>query len=104
MLIQTRKFIVGSLISMVGSIVGAVAQDVNTLIAAEVLIGIAAAFQISLYWVRFIVLDQCASTPPDRLQVISELVPMKWRYVANSYAYMVSIPTNPLAAKIAFAF
>lgn len=29
---------------------------------------------------------------------------MKWRYLANSYAYMVSIPTNPLAAKIAFAF
>ena len=37
-------------------------------------------------------------------QVISELVPMKWRYLANSYAYVVSIPTNPLAAKIAFAF
>jgi hypothetical protein len=45
------KFIVGSLISMVGSIVGAVAQDVNTLIVSEVLIGIAAAFQISFYWV-----------------------------------------------------
>ena len=29
---------------------------------------------------------------------------MKWRYLANSYAYCVSIPTNPLAAKIAFAF
>jgi hypothetical protein len=38
--------------SMVGSIIGAVAQDINTIIAAEVLIGIAAAFQISFYWVR----------------------------------------------------
>lgn len=79
-------FIIGSLISMVGSIVGAVAQNINTLIASEVLIGIAAAFQISFYW------------------VISELVPLRWRYLANSYAYVVSIPTNPLAAKIAFAF
>ncbi|TKA48120.1 hypothetical protein B0A54_01612 [Friedmanniomyces endolithicus] len=41
-------------------------------------------FQISFFW------------------VIAELVPVKWRYLANSYAYIVSIPTNPLAAKIAF--
>ncbi|KAK0798795.1 hypothetical protein LTR91_009978 [Friedmanniomyces endolithicus] len=41
-------------------------------------------FQISFFW------------------VIAELVPVRWRYLANSYAYIVSIPTNPLAAKIAF--
>ena len=29
---------------------------------------------------------------------------MKWRYIANSYAYMVTIPTNALAAKIAYTF
>ena len=45
---------------MVGSIVGAVAQDINTLIAAEVLIGIAAAFQISFYWVG--IPPECSST------------------------------------------
>jgi hypothetical protein len=56
------------------------------LIGAEVLIGIAPAFQISFYW------------------VISEIVPMRWRYLANSYAYMITMPTNPLAAKIAFTF
>ena len=71
---------------MVGSIVGAVARDINTLIAAEVLIGISAAFQISFFW------------------VVGEIVPMKWRYLATSYAYMVTIPTNPLAAKIAYTF
>ncbi|KAK5117508.1 hypothetical protein LTR85_008893 [Meristemomyces frigidus] len=79
-------FIIGSLISLVGSIVGATAQSITTLIGAEVLIGIAAGFQISFFW------------------VISEMVPMKWRYLANSYAYIVTIPTNPLAAKIAFTF
>ncbi|KAK0259058.1 hypothetical protein LTS09_006347 [Friedmanniomyces endolithicus] len=77
-------FITGSLIGLVGTIIGATAQSVNTLIGAEVLIGLAAAFQISFFW------------------VIAELVPVKWRYLANSYAYIVSIPTNPLAAKIAF--
>ncbi|KAK4896731.1 hypothetical protein LTR27_005325 [Elasticomyces elasticus] len=78
-------FITGSLIGLVGTIIGATAQSVNTLIGAEVLIGLAAAFQISFFW------------------VICELVPVKWRYLANSYAYIVSIPTNPLAAKIAFS-
>ncbi|TKA78438.1 hypothetical protein B0A55_03049 [Friedmanniomyces simplex] len=77
-------FITGSLIGLVGTIIGATAHSVNTLIGAEVLIGLAAAFQISFFW------------------VIAELVPVKWRYLANSYAYIVSIPTNPLAAKIAF--
>ncbi|KAK5108469.1 hypothetical protein LTR62_008287 [Meristemomyces frigidus] len=79
-------FIIGSLVGVLGSIVGATAKDINTLIGSEVLIGISAAFQISFFW------------------VISELVPMRWRYLANSYAYMITIPTNPLAAKIAFTF
>lgn len=78
--------IIGSLIGVVGHIVGATAQTINTLIGAEVLIGISAAFQISFFW------------------VISEILPMKWRYLANSYAYPMTIPTNPLAAKIAFTF
>jgi MFS family permease len=81
-----RFFIIGSLLGVLGAIVGATAQSVNTLIGAEVLLGISAAFQISFFW------------------VISELVPMRWRYVANTYAYIMTIPTNPLAAKIAFKF
>jgi MFS family permease len=44
---EHRFFIIGSGIALIGSIIGAVAQDVNTLIAAEVLIGIAVAFQQS---------------------------------------------------------
>jgi hypothetical protein len=53
--------VVGSGIALIGSIVGATAKDVNTLIAAEVLIGIAVAFQQSFFW------------------VVSEIVPMKYR-------------------------
>ncbi|KAF2639897.1 MFS general substrate transporter [Massarina eburnea CBS 473.64] len=52
-------FISGSFISLIGCIIGAVAQNVNTLIGAEVLIGLASAFQISFFW------------------AISEIVPMK---------------------------
>ncbi|KAK3648125.1 hypothetical protein LTR56_002604 [Elasticomyces elasticus] len=85
LLVGRLSDIFGSLIGLVGTIIGATAQSVNTLIGAEVLIGLAAAFQISFFW------------------VICELVPVKWRYLANSYAYIVSIPTNPLAAKIAFS-
>jgi MFS family permease len=78
-------FVIGSIFGLVGSIVGATAQSLNALIGAEVLIGISAGFNISFFW------------------VIGELVPMKWRYVANSYTYFMTIPTNPLAPKIAFA-
>ncbi|TKA78630.1 hypothetical protein B0A55_02676 [Friedmanniomyces simplex] len=69
-------FIIASLLALIGSIVGALAKDVNTLIAAEVIIGVAVAFQQSFFW------------------VVAEIVPMKWRYIANS----------PLAARVAYSF
>lgn len=70
-LISRRFFIIGSTIALIGSIIGAVAKDVNTLIAAETLIGIAVAFQQSFFW------------------VVSEIVPMKYRYLANSVSSAV---------------
>ncbi|KAF2174164.1 hypothetical protein M409DRAFT_49030 [Zasmidium cellare ATCC 36951] len=79
-------FIIGSVIALIGSIIGATAKDVNTLIAAEVFIGIAVAFQQSFFW------------------VVAELVPMKWRYMANSYCYLMTTPTSPLAARVAYSF
>jgi len=81
-----RFFIIGSLIALIGSIIGATAKDVNTLIGAEVLIGIAVAFQQSFFW------------------VVAELVPMRWRYLANSYCYLMTTPTSPLAARVAYSF
>ncbi|KAK4498863.1 hypothetical protein PRZ48_009373 [Zasmidium cellare] len=79
-------FIIGSIIALIGSIVGATAKNVNTLIGAEVLIGIAVAFQQSFFW------------------VVAELVPMKYRYFANSYCYLMTTPTSPLAARVAYSF
>ena len=79
-------FIFGSAIALLGSIIGAVAKDVNTLIVAELFIGIAVAFQQSFFW------------------VVAELVPMKWRYIANSYCYLMTTPTSPLAARVAYTF
>ncbi|KAK4580435.1 hypothetical protein LTR86_000638 [Recurvomyces mirabilis] len=79
-------FIFGSSLALIGSIVGAFAKDVNTLIAAEVLIGVSVAFQQSFFW------------------VVAEIVPMKYRYLANSYCYLMTTPTSPLAARVAYSF
>ncbi|KAK4942349.1 hypothetical protein LTR10_017956 [Elasticomyces elasticus] len=73
-------------IALVGSIIRAFAKDVNTLIVAELFIGIAVAFQQSFFW------------------VVAELVPMRWRYIANSYCYLMTTPTSPLAARVAYSF
>lgn len=78
-------FIGGSVMSLIGTIIGAVAQNVNTLIGAELFIGIAAACQLSFFW------------------IVAEVVPMKWRYIANSYTYFMTTPTSPLAARVAFS-
>lgn len=44
-------FIIGSVLGLIGSILGATAQSVNQLIGAEVLIGIASGFQTSFFWI-----------------------------------------------------
>ena len=62
-------FIIGSAIGTIGSIVGATAQGVGQLI------GIAAGFQISFFW------------------VVSEIVPMNRRFIATSGIFPWSVPT-----------
>lgn len=79
-------FIFGSAVALLGSVIGAFAKTVNTLIVAELFIGIAVAFQQSFFW------------------VVAELVPMKYRYWANSYCYLMTTPTSPLAARVAYTF
>ncbi|KAK3679250.1 hypothetical protein LTR78_000811 [Recurvomyces mirabilis] len=79
-------FILGSVLGLLGSITGAVAMNVNTIIGAEVLIGVAVAFQQSFFW------------------AVAELVPMKYRYFANSYCYLMTIPSSPLSARVAYSF
>ncbi|CRG89117.1 putative transporter C3H1,06c [Talaromyces islandicus] len=76
-------FIVGSSIGLIGSIVGATATSLGQLIAGETLIGIAAGFQCSFFW------------------VVAEIVPMKRRFIANAGLFLWTIPTNTLGPKIA---
>ncbi|KAJ6178953.1 hypothetical protein N7519_009414 [Penicillium mononematosum] len=68
-------FVIGSVIGLVGSIVGARAGTIGQLIAGETLIGIAAGFQCSFFW------------------VVSEIVPMKRRFIANSGLFLWTLPT-----------
>lgn len=68
-------FVIGSVIGLVGSIVGARAGTIGQLIAGETLIGIAAGFQCSFFW------------------IVSEIVPMKRRFIANSGLFLWTLPT-----------
>ena len=77
-------FIAGSAIGLAGSIVGATAHGIGQLIAAEALIGVAAGFQISFFW------------------VVSEIVPMKRRFLANAGIFLWSLPTVCLLLKTRF--
>jgi MFS family permease len=68
-------FIIGSSIGLIGSIVGGTATSLGQLIAGETLIGIAAGFQCSFFW------------------VVAEIVPMKRRFIANSGLFLWTLPT-----------
>ena len=68
-------FIIGSAIGTVGSVICATAHGVGQLIAGETLIGLAAGFQISFFW------------------VVSEIVPMNRRFIAASGIFLWSVPT-----------
>jgi MFS family permease len=71
-------FIVGSTFGLLGSIVCATANSMPQLIAGETLIGIKSGFQNSFFW------------------VVSEIVPMKRRFIANAGLFAVTIPTVKL--------
>ncbi|CAK7234958.1 hypothetical protein SEUCBS140593_009122 [Sporothrix eucalyptigena] len=79
-------FIMGSVFGLVGSIIAATATSMNQIIGAGVISGLGGGVQVSWFW------------------VVSELVPMKWRYLANSGAYVIAIPTNSVGAKLAYTF
>lgn len=71
-------FIIGSCIGLIGSIVGGTSGSLEQLIAGETLIGIAAGFQCSFFW------------------VVAEIVPMKRRFIANAGLFLWTLPTvNP---------
>ncbi|CAK7223839.1 hypothetical protein SEUCBS140593_005367 [Sporothrix eucalyptigena] len=78
-------FIVFSVIGTAGAIWASQAQSIKQLIGATVLLGIAGGVQISYFW------------------IISEIVPMKWRFAANSFIYVCSF-TSWLGPKISYDF
>lgn len=79
-------FVGGAGLGVIGSIICATAQSVNALIGGTTIIGIAAATQLSYYY------------------VMGELVPMKYRLAGNGFCYIFTIPGSGLAPVIAHAF
>jgi MFS family permease len=82
-----RWFFIGfSVMGTIGTIVAATAQSVPALIGGFVLIGAAAGAGLSFFW------------------VVSELVPMRRRFIANSALYFFTIPFTGLGAKVSSSF
>ena len=96
-------FIGGGVIGVVGSIVCATAQSIPTLIAGSLLLGICSATQMSFHFVVGYD-DPPIRFPARSNSFLSELVPLKWRYIANSFMYLFCIPGTGLAPSIAYDF
>ena len=75
--------VLGTALALIGCIIGATSKTVNVLIGANVLIGIGSATQVSFPY------------------LISELVPMNYRYFASSYIYALLIPVSGVAPVVA---
>lgn len=79
-------FISGNILAVIGSIVCAVANSINMVIGGTVLIGLAASTQLSFPF------------------VVGEIVPMQYRFIANAFIYVWSIPFSGLGPLVAYAF
>ncbi|KAK5712565.1 hypothetical protein LTR17_017946 [Elasticomyces elasticus] len=79
-------FIGGTLLGMIGAIIGATAKTVPVLIGGETLIGLSACTGYSYAF------------------VIGELVPVKHRFLANAVIFAFSIPTAGFGAAVSTAF
>ncbi|CAH0030520.1 unnamed protein product [Clonostachys rhizophaga] len=79
-------FVGGAGLGIIGSIVCATAQSINALIGGTTIVGIAAATQLSYYY------------------VMGELVPMKYRLAGNAACYIFTIPGSGIAPVISHAF
>jgi MFS family permease len=75
--------VLGTALALIGCIVSATSKTVNVLIGANVLIGLGSATQVSFPY------------------LISELVPMNYRYFASSYIYALLIPVSGVAPVVA---
>lgn len=75
--------VLGTALALIGCVIGATSKTVNVLIGANVLIGVGSATQVSFPY------------------LISELVPMNYRYFASSYIYALLIPVSGVAPVVA---
>ncbi|KAL2825105.1 fungal trichothecene efflux pump [Aspergillus pseudoustus] len=78
-------FVSASALGTAGAIWASQATSVKQLIGATVLLGLAGGVQISYFW------------------IISEIVPMRWRFIANAILYVFSF-TSWLGPKISYDF
>lgn len=72
--------------ALVGCIICAVAQNIPTVIGGTVLIGFAAASQLSYTF------------------VLGELVPFKYRFTSLAFVYVWAVPFSGLGPAISYAF
>lgn len=79
-------FIGGATLATIGTLVSALAENVPMLIAGATIKALAASTQLSVYY------------------AISELVPMKYRYIANGLVYIFQLPASATAPVIAQSF
>lgn len=79
-------FISGNMLAVIGCIVCACAFNINMVIGGTVLIGLAASTQLSFPF------------------VVGEIVPIQYRFMANAFIYLWSIPFSGLGPLVAFGF
>ncbi|KFZ00452.1 hypothetical protein V498_00076 [Pseudogymnoascus sp. VKM F-4517 (FW-2822)] len=79
-------FISGNILALIGCIICAVATNIPMVIGGTTLIGLAASTQLSFTF------------------VVGELVPMEYRFMANAFIYVWSIPFSGLGPLVAYAF
>ncbi|KAB5531436.1 fungal trichothecene efflux pump [Coniochaeta sp. 2T2.1] len=79
-------FIGSGVVSVIGSIVCATANDIPTLIGGNVLLGVGTAAQLSFHY------------------VLGEIVPMKYRYYAGAAIYVFSIAGSGIGPLIPYSF
>lgn len=76
----------GCLLALLGSIVCATAPNIPAMIAGMTLIGLGSSSQLSFVY------------------TVSELVPIKYRFLANGYCYLFEIIPNGFGAVISYSF
>jgi MFS family permease len=79
-------FVVGTFLGLLGGIVGATANTIPVLIGGQTLIGLSACTGYSYAF------------------VVGEIVPVKYRFLANSVIFIFSLPTAGFGAAVSEAF